>query len=180
MGAKLDDVWYIARSLTGLAVVSAETGQFERAAWLLGAIELRSPAGNILDADFYDSIRVLYEGAVEAAQHVLGAAAFAAAWQRGRELPPQQAVIRALADLEASGETPAGGIAAAAATYDLLTPREAEVLRLLVQRQTDREIADALYISPRTVHSHLARILAKLEVKNRREAGAAAVRLGYV
>jgi DNA-binding CsgD family transcriptional regulator len=54
------------------------------------------------------------------------------------------------------------------------------VLRLLVQRQTDREIADALYISPRTVHSHLARILAKLEVKNRREAGAAAVRLGYV
>jgi DNA-binding CsgD family transcriptional regulator len=58
-----------------------------------------------------------------------------------------------------------------------LSAREAEVLRLLAQHLTDREIAEALFVSPRTVNAHVASILAKLGVANRREA-AAAVRLG--
>ena len=59
-----------------------------------------------------------------------------------------------------------------------LTHREVEVLRLLAQRQTDREIAEALFLGPRTVQSHVAHILNKLGVANRREAAAAAGRLG--
>ena len=51
-----------------------------------------------------------------------------------------------------------------------LTRREREVLRLLVARYTDREIADALSISYRTVTTHVARICTKLGVHSRREA----------
>jgi DNA-binding CsgD family transcriptional regulator len=59
-----------------------------------------------------------------------------------------------------------------------LTPREVEVLRLLAVRRTDREIAEALYISPKTAGNHVASILAKLAVANRREAAAMAAALG--
>ena len=61
-----------------------------------------------------------------------------------------------------------------------LTQREAEVLGLLAQRYTDREIAATLFISPRTVTTHVGRILTKLGVDGRRQAAAEAVRLGLL
>ncbi len=59
-----------------------------------------------------------------------------------------------------------------------LTPREREVLAFLVHRYTDQEIADELSISVRTASHHVASILAKLGVANRRQAGALAARHG--
>ena len=64
--------------------------------------------------------------------------------------------------------------------HDSLTMREREVLALLCQRYTDPEIADMLFISPRTVNHHVGRILAKLGASNRRQAGAVAVHHGLV
>jgi DNA-binding NarL/FixJ family response regulator len=52
----------------------------------------------------------------------------------------------------------------------LLSAREHEVLRLLAEGLTDREIAGALAISPRTVESHVSSVLRKLQVRNRAEA----------
>lgn len=52
----------------------------------------------------------------------------------------------------------------------LLSARESEVLRLLADGLTDREIAGALAISPRTVESHVSSLLRKLGVRNRAEA----------
>jgi DNA-binding NarL/FixJ family response regulator len=51
-----------------------------------------------------------------------------------------------------------------------LSAREREVLKLLANGRTDREIAEALTISPRTAETHVAAILRKLEVRNRSEA----------
>jgi DNA-binding CsgD family transcriptional regulator len=51
-----------------------------------------------------------------------------------------------------------------------LTPREREVLRLVMAGQTDREIGDILFLSHRTVNAHVSRILAKLEAPTRRAA----------
>ncbi len=51
-----------------------------------------------------------------------------------------------------------------------LTPREADVLRLIAARHSDREIADALFISRYTVARHVAALLRKLDVRSRHEA----------
>ena len=64
--------------------------------------------------------------------------------------------------------------------HSMLTRREQEVLSLLCQRQTDHEIADALFISPYTASKHVSNVLGKLGVANRREAAAFAVRLGMI
>lgn len=56
---------------------------------------------------------------------------------------------------------------------DLLSRRELEVLRLLADGLTDREIGDALTISPRTVETHVGSILRKLEARNRASAARA-------
>ena len=58
-----------------------------------------------------------------------------------------------------------------------LTGREAEVLALLVQGDSNRQIARALFISDRTVAVHVSRILDKLGVRNRTEAATVGARL---
>jgi two-component system response regulator NreC len=52
-------------------------------------------------------------------------------------------------------------------TSQRLTPRENEVLGLLAVGYTNREVADELYISVRTVETHRASILAKLRLRTR-------------
>jgi DNA-binding CsgD family transcriptional regulator len=59
-----------------------------------------------------------------------------------------------------------------------LTPREREVLELLAEGRTNREIGAALYMSEKTASVHVSRILAKLGVGGRVEAAAVAYRLG--
>jgi DNA-binding CsgD family transcriptional regulator/tetratricopeptide (TPR) repeat protein len=66
---------------------------------------------------------------------------------------------------------------AAASTLGL-TPREAEVLALLAEGRTNRQIGQALFITPKTASIHVSRILAKLGVAGRGEAAAIAHRLG--
>lgn len=57
-----------------------------------------------------------------------------------------------------------------------LTPREEEVLSLVAAGKTNRQIADAVYLSEKTVKNHVSTILGKLEVARRAEATAYLVR----
>jgi DNA-binding NarL/FixJ family response regulator len=59
-----------------------------------------------------------------------------------------------------------------------LTPREAEVLALVAAGRSNRQIAQALFISPKTVGVHVSNLLAKLGAADRVEAAAIAHRLG--
>jgi DNA-binding CsgD family transcriptional regulator/tetratricopeptide (TPR) repeat protein len=59
-----------------------------------------------------------------------------------------------------------------------LTQREAEVLALVAEGRTNRQIGQALFITPKTASVHVSRILAKLGVAGRGEAAAVAHRLG--
>jgi DNA-binding CsgD family transcriptional regulator len=59
-----------------------------------------------------------------------------------------------------------------------LTAREVEVLGLLAEGKSDRDIAEALFISRHTARNHVANILAKLGVSSRSAAAAHAVRFG--
>jgi LuxR family maltose regulon positive regulatory protein len=62
----------------------------------------------------------------------------------------------------------------------LLTRREYEVLELLSERWSDKEIAERLFIAPNTVRKHTSTIFGKLGVSNRRAAVAAARTLGIL
>lgn len=61
-----------------------------------------------------------------------------------------------------------------------LTPRELEVLEILVRGGSNAEIARELGLSPNTVRTHVQSILTKLQVRSRLEAAAFAVRFGIV
>ena len=60
-----------------------------------------------------------------------------------------------------------------------LTPREQDVLRLLIKGSTNKEIANDLFISEKTVKSHLNKIFKKLNVSRRLNAILSAIKLGF-
>jgi DNA-binding NarL/FixJ family response regulator len=61
-----------------------------------------------------------------------------------------------------------------------LTPRQADVLKLVAEDMTNAEIADRLFVSAKTVDHHVSAILMKLEVTSRSEAAAVARERGLV
>ena len=61
-----------------------------------------------------------------------------------------------------------------------LTPREREILARLVDGLTNKEIAQRLMLGPRTVETHVERVLGKLQVGSRSRAIAMALRLRIV
>jgi DNA-binding NarL/FixJ family response regulator len=61
-----------------------------------------------------------------------------------------------------------------------LTKREVEVLTLVIEGKSSKEVADQLYVSKRTVDFHLANIYHKLQVNNRVQAFREATRRGLI
>ena len=66
------------------------------------------------------------------------------------------------------------------ALYDDLTSREREVLKLIAQGKSNQEIADELFITLKTVKTHVSNILAKLEVDDRTKAAIYAFKHGII
>lgn len=74
----------------------------------------------------------------------------------------------------------AGEVKKPAQSQANLTPREVEVVRLLAQGKTNREIAEDLVVSLSTVKAHVEHIIAKLNVSDRTQAAVCAVGLGLL
>jgi class 3 adenylate cyclase/DNA-binding CsgD family transcriptional regulator/tetratricopeptide (TPR) repeat protein len=91
------------------------------------------------------------------------------------EAVPLQAVLEALAR---RGRLDLGAGLPTERTLAGLTPRELEVLRLLVEGRSNRQIAEQLFISGKTASVHVTNLMAKLGVHSRLEAAAMARRLG--
>ena len=72
------------------------------------------------------------------------------------------------------------GMSEAAKRAVRLTYREIEVLSLIAQGNSSKDVADTLYVSKRTIDFHLAAIYDKLQVHNRVQAFRAASRLGLI
>jgi predicted ATPase/DNA-binding CsgD family transcriptional regulator len=162
--------------LVATARLAAVGGHHEAAARLFGAAAaLASTIGYVRRRP--EQERLERDAAV--ARSSLGDARFEAIWAAGQTLRDEQAVAEAQAVL-AVLETPAAPSTTTLATVGVssLSPRERDVLALLCQGLTDPQIAEQLFLSPRTVESHVASMLRKLDVANRRDAAAAAVRLG--
>ena len=107
----------------------------------------------------------------------MGADAFEAEYAAGRILDMKQ-VMAALAPTGVTARQPPGAEPGEAVT--VLTPREREVLKLVAQGHSNRDIAQRLVLSEHTVHRHLANILRKLELTSRAAAAAWGVRAGLV
>jgi predicted ATPase/DNA-binding CsgD family transcriptional regulator/Tfp pilus assembly protein PilF len=157
-----------------IAVAVALAGDHERAARLFGVSDaLRDAIGAALPAHELP----MHERAIEAARSALGDGGFLAAWLDGRELALDDAL--ALAREQAQARSAAPDEPAAAEPYpDGLTAREVEVLRLIAAGLSNREIAERLVVSRRTIEHHLASIYAKIDARGRVDAAAYALRLG--
>jgi predicted ATPase/DNA-binding CsgD family transcriptional regulator len=174
---ELGDRRIIALALDGVAGIAIAWGQPERAARLFGAAAgLREADGLPVDP----ASRAAHGRGVAATRAALGEDAFAAAWASGATLPLSAAVAEATeANNPVASSLPESPLASKAERLGL-TPRESEVLRLLTEGLSDREIAAALFLSPRTVGWHVTHLLAKLAVQSRAAAAAAAIRRGLV
>ncbi len=101
---------------------------------------------------------------------------YATAWTAGQAMLLDEAISTAmnvLATITAADSLP---IAPPLPAHHCLSPRELEVLRLIATGQSNREIAEALYLSPRTVERHIANVYLKIDVHSKAEATAYAHR----
>jgi non-specific serine/threonine protein kinase len=158
---------FVTEVLEAVGIVAAAR-QAERATRLLSAARAQRDRLGLRYRVREDQAAL--EQALSAARAALGEEVFAAAWAAGRMLTPAQAIAETLASF-----------APATSTQSIsLTPREDDILRLLVAGQTDPAIAAALFISVRTVEHHVARVFAKLGVHTRTAAVTAAIATGLV
>jgi DNA-binding NarL/FixJ family response regulator len=123
---------------------------------LLGAAEALREAVGAFVLPLYSAE---YDRGLAAARAELDEEAFRAAWLEGRAMTPEQAIEYALETEEAAPPIPND--------TTLLSAREVEVLQLVAQGLTDPQVAERLYLSPRTVGVHLRSIYRKLGVPSR-------------
>ena len=156
--------------LQAMAHWLVEAGRTELSARILGAVEIARTSGS-LPLNQHETAD--HEATIEGALHALGEDRYLAAIAKGRwaSLDDLTAEVTDVANervLEIVAGAPA--IPDGIGEQYGLTEREEEVFRYLARRLSDKEIADELSISARTVNRHVSNLLAKLDVRTRREA----------
>ncbi|MHB8619506.1 MAG: LuxR C-terminal-related transcriptional regulator, partial [Chloroflexota bacterium] len=181
---KLGLMGRLARSIEAVAAFAAALGHDREAALLSGAmsslrVTLRAP---LQPAELGE-----LERSLQPAHQRLGEEVWLAAYDRGRRFSLDDAVCRALTVLgvgetdrpdQIGGPILDGGRATVGSAR--LSRRETEVLRLLAKGLTNKQIADQLVLSSRTVDRHVANLFEKAGVRTRAEATAYAFRSGLV
>jgi non-specific serine/threonine protein kinase len=163
----------LAAWLTGVATLAVTRDRLVQAARLFGAA---ARLAERIGMSFHLPERVAYDRAQAAIRGEIGETRYEAAWEEGRKLTGEIAVAEAL-ELLATWDKPAVSASTPERADDFgLTPRERDVLSCLATGNTDREIAAALFVSPRTIQTHVAHIRQKLGVSSRTEAAALAFR----
>jgi DNA-binding CsgD family transcriptional regulator len=164
--------WHVASALEGLGEVAARRRRPARAARLLGAAsQIRSELGVPLEP----ALCPRFERLTKSVRESLGEATFTREWEQGQKL--------SVAELITSGGTEHqadDGAKQADRSTGILSAREIEILRLVASGRSSKEIADAVFISPRTVTTHISNIFAKLDVHDRGAAIAQAYQRGIL
>jgi DNA-binding CsgD family transcriptional regulator len=154
---------YVAYCLEAFAGLAGARGQGARAARLWGTADaLRTSIGAPLPPE----PRPYYERSMAAARTLLGEAAWEAAFAEGSAMSAEEAVEYALSEEVAPApESPP----ADRRTDGPLTRREKEVATLVARGLTNRQIAQELVISERTVDKHVTNLLKKLNLHSREQ-----------
>ncbi len=168
---EINDKGGIAWCLEKLAEAKSDQAQFGEAAKIFGHAEsVRAPLGSVIDpADQPDYARIISQLRV-----ALGAEAFAALWAEGAVMPLDEIIECALSESELTPESAPldqrkiGG----------LTKREREVVVLIAQGKSNREIAEAMTVGIKTVETYVTRILNKLSFDSRVQIATWAVEKG--
>jgi DNA-binding NarL/FixJ family response regulator len=165
---------------TGLAEQTRQAGQPDPAAWAaaVAAWERLGQPYRIAYAGFRQAEALLAAGDRDTAAAALRRAADITGRLGARPLDTELQALARRARLDLASHTPAAAGGPAPAAQLGLTPREAEVLALVAAGRSNRQIAQQLFISPKTASVHVSNILAKLGVAGRVEAAAIAHRLG--
>ncbi|MBL1099158.1 ATP-binding protein [Streptomyces coffeae] len=152
----------VAQSLEVLAWAEAAVGRHAEAARLYGAAEnIRHLLGAALP--WAGILLRHHTECEEILRRALGDERYAAAVEEGRGLTVDQAVACGVG----RGESPFATGPDDAPALSALTRREREVVALLAEGLSDKQIAAKLVLSPRTVEGHVRRILAKLHFTSR-------------
>lgn len=165
----------VSACLLSIGCLYGAEGDAERAARWLGAADLalEERAGDVQPADIAERDRT-----VTRVRTALGGAVFDALWHEGRaadlsalldEFGEEETVEARPASVPAP-ESPGTAAVSGPVGHAGLTDRETGVLRLLAQGLSYAEIGKRLFISPRTVDTHLRSIYGKLNVRSRHEA----------
>ncbi|HEV2128203.1 MAG TPA: tetratricopeptide repeat protein [Thermomicrobiales bacterium] len=168
---ELGDQSGIIETLERFADIAGARGQRERQATLLDAAAGIRQAINI---PVQAINRERYDATIADLREHLGET-YDSIWKAGQKLSIDE--VLAIVSASESFEQPVATLPRdAAAEAHGLTQRELEVLRLMADGMTNQEIADTLYLSPRTVTSHASNILGKLGTNTRTAAVAYAIR----
>jgi len=169
LGLQIDDRVVQFYLLGAFGCHAALSGRGRLAAQLFGAADT---AGREAGANIMPFLAPLLADARQAAVTALGAGRFEAAFRAGQRLDRTVALRLVLGELGAgeagAGEAGAGDDAGAGP----LAKREADVARLVAEGLTNRQIGTRLFISERTVDSHVRSILNKLGVNSRAQIAA--------
>jgi predicted ATPase/DNA-binding CsgD family transcriptional regulator len=174
------DRWGVVESLVGIAATAASDGQLDAAAKLSGAAEAVRLA---IGLKLQQYVQSGFDKTVASIRTALGEERFNEHWQSGASLTLAQAVEAAEEII--SKPAPAAPVRSpkrAPQPVDTggLTGREIEVLRLLAEGKSSREIGEELFISHRTATTHVTNIFTKLDVDNRAAAVAKAFQMGML
>jgi len=146
----------IADAMECLASVAFQAGSHPEAARLFGAAEaIRQRTGEVRFKVWDDD----HEAAVTELRNTLGDRDFNAAWAEGAALSTEEAIAYAQRG-RGQRRRPAKGWAS-------LTPTERQVVQLLSEGLANNDIATRLFVSPRTVQSHLTHVYTKLGLTSR-------------
>jgi predicted ATPase/DNA-binding CsgD family transcriptional regulator len=168
------DVAGLACALELLGWLAARADSPQRAAWLLGAAQARWKRAGRRFAGllFFEQARA---GAEARCAGQLGAERFAELLARGARQPLAATIAFALGESSAPGDArdpgeardPGKEGAAPAGSAGRLTAREQEIAVLVADGLTNRQVAEKLFISRRTVDAHLEHIFGKLRITSR-------------
>jgi predicted ATPase/DNA-binding CsgD family transcriptional regulator len=156
----LDDRAGLAGLLETLAWIAAEQAAYERAAILLGSAQGAREASALMQPEPY---RPQHERSAAIATRGLGQTAFDAAFQRGRVMTIGEGVAFAVEDRP----PPKPALAARPRSHAVLTRRQLDIARLVADDLSNKQIADRLFLSERTVETHITHILNKLGLNSR-------------